>query len=186
MSRSYGLRTQPATPSTGSEPEAHTPEELEPQSGRTDTHTKATLVVATRHIVTLQGTHPLTPEPPQATMTSRIASQIHDFIARHGSLLAPQITSAATPVMSSGHGHTSRSGGTATTPTTTSTTNGKLAGLPPMVFTGDQTESNKFLKKFKQWRLLNRDHTEMKQLYNCVLMALTYIKGPRVDDWQEA
>jgi Retrotransposon gag protein len=126
------------------------------------------------------------PEPPQLTMTTRIASQIHDFITQHGSPLAPQITSTAAPAMSSGHGHASGSGGATTATTTTTTTNGKLAGLPPTVFTGDRTESDKFLKEFKQWRLLNHDHIEMKQAYNRVLMALTYIKGPRVDDWQEA
>ena len=71
---------QPETPSTGSKPEAHTPEEQEPQSGRTDTFTEATLAATTGQIVTLQGTHPLTLEPPQPTMTTRIASQIHDFI----------------------------------------------------------------------------------------------------------
>jgi Retrotransposon gag protein len=185
-SRSYGLRTQPATPSTGSKPEAKTPEEQEPQSGRTDTHTEATLAAATGHIVTLQGTHPLTPEPPQAIMTSRIASQIHDFIARHESPPAPLITTAAAPTMASGHGHASGSSRTATVATATPTTNRKLAGLPPTVFTGDRTESDKFLKEFKQWRLLNHDHNKMKQPYNRVLMALTYIKGPRVKDWQEA
>jgi hypothetical protein len=119
-------------------------------------------------------------------MTSRIASQIHNFIARHGSLPAPQITSTATPTMSSGHGHASRSGRTTTVAMATPTTNGKLAGLLPTIFTGDHTESDKFLKEFKQWRLLNRDHVEMKQAYNRVLMALIYIKGPKVDDWQEA
>jgi Ty3 transposon capsid-like protein len=89
-------------------------------------------------------------------------------------------------MMASGYGHTSGSGGTVTATATTTTTNGKLAGLPPTVFTGDCTESDKFLKEFKQWRLLNHNHAEMKQAYNHVLMALTYIKGPRVDDWQEA
>jgi Retrotransposon gag protein len=88
--------------------------------------------------------------------------------------------------MASGHGHASGSGGTAATTATIPTTNGKLAGLPPTVFTGDRTESDRFLKEFKQWRLLNRDHNKMKQPYNRVLMALTYIKGPRVEDWQEA
>ena len=147
---------------------------------------EATLAAATGHIVTLQGTHLLMPEPPQATMTSRIASQIHDFIARHRSPPAPQITSTTAPAMSLGHGHASRSSRMTTIATATPTSNGKLAGLPPTVFTGDRTKSDKFLKEFKQWRLLNRDHNEMKQPYNCVLMALTYIKGPRVDDWQEA
>jgi Retrotransposon gag protein len=83
-------------------------------------------------------------------------------------------------------GHASGSGGTATITTATPTANRKLAGLPPTVFTGDHTESDRFLKEFKQWRLLNHDHNEMKQPYNRVLMALTYIKGPRVEDWQEA
>ena len=119
-------------------------------------------------------------------MTSRIASQIHNFIARHGSPPAPQITTAAAPVMFSGHGHTTGSSGATTITAATPTTNGKLAGLPPRIFTRDRTESDKFLKEFKQWRLLNRDHNEMKQPYNQVLMILIYIKGPRVDDWQEA
>jgi hypothetical protein len=87
--------------------------------------------------------------------------------------------------MASGHGHASGSGGTAAA-TATPTANGKLAGLPPTVFDGDRTQSDRFLKEFKQWRLLNRNHDEMKQPYNRVLMALTYIKGPRVEDWQEA
>jgi hypothetical protein len=119
-------------------------------------------------------------------MTSRIASQIHDFIARHGSPPASQITSAIAPAMSSGHRHASGSSGTTTIAIATPTTNRKLAGLPPTIFTGERTESNKFLKEFKQWRLLNRDHAKMKQAYNHVLMALIYIKGPKVDDWQEA
>jgi Retrotransposon gag protein len=88
--------------------------------------------------------------------------------------------------MASGHGHASGSGGTAATTATTTTANGKLAGLPPTVFDGDRTQSDRFLKEFKQWRLLNRNHDEMRQPYNRVLMALTYIKGPRVEDWQEA
>jgi hypothetical protein len=119
-------------------------------------------------------------------MTSRIASQIHDFIARHGSLPAPQITTTAAPAMSSGHRHATRSGRATTVIAATPTANGKLARLPPTVFTGDRTKSDKFLKEFKQWRLLNCNHNEMKQPYNPVLMILTYIKGPRVDDWQEA
>jgi Retrotransposon gag protein len=61
----------------------------------------------------------------------------------------------------------------------------ELAGLSPTIFAGKRTDSDRFLKEFKQWRLLNRDHIEMKQPYNRVLMALNYIKGPKVDDWQE-
>jgi Retrotransposon gag protein len=61
----------------------------------------------------------------------------------------------------------------------------ELAGLPPTIFTGKRTDSNRFLKEFRQWRLLNRGCTEMKQAYNWVLMALMDIKGPKVNDWQE-
>jgi hypothetical protein len=64
--------------------------------------------------------------------------------------------------------------------------NYKLAGLLPTIFTGKQTDSDRFLKKFKQWQLLNRDHIKIKQAYNRILMALNYIKGPKVDNWQEA
>jgi hypothetical protein len=62
----------------------------------------------------------------------------------------------------------------------------ELAGLLPTIFAGKRTDSNRFLKEFKQWWLLNQNCTEMKQAYNRVLMALNYIKGPKVDDWQEA
>ena len=90
------------------------------------------------------------------------------------------------PAMSLEHGHVSGSGGTATALIAAATANRNLAGLPPTVFTRERTESDKFLKEFKQWRLLNCNHIEMKQAYNRVLMALTYIKKPRIDDWQEA
>jgi hypothetical protein len=68
--------------------------------------------------------------------------------------------------MASGHGHATGSGGTATIAMATPTSNGKLARLPPTVFTRDRTKSDKFLKEFKQWRLLNCDHNKMKQWYS--------------------
>ena len=71
------------------------------------------------------------------------------------------------------------------TPIQTDIQDYELAGLPPTIFTGKRTDSDRFLKEFKQWWLLNRGRTKMKQLYNRVLMALNYIKGPKVDNWQE-
>jgi Retrotransposon gag protein len=71
------------------------------------------------------------------------------------------------------------------TPIQTNIEDYELAGLPPTIFDGKRTNSDRFLKEFKQWRLLNRNKIEMKQPYNRVLMALNYIKGPKVDDWQE-
>ena len=129
-----------AIPSTGSEREAHTPEEQEPQSGQTNTLIEATLAVTSGAIVILQDTYPLTPKVPQPTMTSRITSQINDFITRHRSPLTPQITTQAVPIptMASRHHRTHMAPtGSTTTTATTPTTNGKLARLPPTVFTGE-------------------------------------------------
>jgi Retrotransposon gag protein len=71
------------------------------------------------------------------------------------------------------------------TPIQTNIQDYKLTGLLPTIFTGERTDSDRFLKEFNMWQILNRDRIEMKQPYNQVLMALNYIKGPKVNDWQE-
>jgi hypothetical protein len=60
-----------------------------------------------------------------------------------------------------------------------------LKGLAPSIFYGDRNRSDLFLKEFKQWKLINRNSDEMSVPFNRVLMALSYIKGEKVNDWQE-
>jgi hypothetical protein len=62
---------------------------------------------------------------------------------------------------------------------------GGLRGLAPSIFYGDRNRSDLFLKEFKQWKLINRNSDEMSNPFNRVLMALSYIKGEKVNDWQE-
>jgi hypothetical protein len=85
-------------------------------------------------------------------------------------------------MIGSGHGLTHQTATGTTATTTPVTTNRKLAGLPLTIFMGDRSESDKFMMEFKQWQLLNQEYIEIKQPYNWVLMALTYIKGSKVDD----
>jgi hypothetical protein len=62
---------------------------------------------------------------------------------------------------------------------------GGLKGLAPSIFYGDRNRSDLFLKEFKQWKLINRNSDEMSNPFNRVLMALSYIKGEKVNNWQE-
>jgi hypothetical protein len=45
------------------------------------------------------------------------------------------------------------------------TNHGGLKGVPPTIFTRDQTKSNLFLKEFKQWKMLNNNAVEMASPY---------------------
>lgn len=63
---------------------------------------------------------------------------------------------------------------------------GGLRGTAPTTFTGDRSKSDAFLSKFRRYRLLNRNNDAMSNLFNRVLTALSYIRGPIVDDWVSA
>jgi hypothetical protein len=181
--------------SSGSESESEAP--ASPQN-QPDPLADDTLAATVGTIVTLQGSHPLTQEQPPV-MAQRISSQIYDLYQQGGSLLPPQLSSQAAPNVPSGlppitaaasSSSTQRAvhAGSTITAATTAPVNpgtGGLKGLAPSIFYGDRNKSDLFLKEFKQWKLINRNTDEMKEPYNRVLMALAYIKGERVNDWQE-
>ena len=58
-----------------------------------------------------------------------------------------------------------------------------LQGTAPSIFNGDRSQSNAFLSRFQQYRLLNRNNKGISNLFDRVLTALSYIKGPIVEDW---
>jgi Retrotransposon gag protein len=58
-----------------------------------------------------------------------------------------------------------------------------LQGTAPMIFTGDRSLSDTFMCDFKIYKIMNSLANIMKQPYACVAMALSLIRGPKVDDW---
>jgi hypothetical protein len=70
-------------------------------------------------------------------------------------------------------------------PTHAPSSNG-LKGTAPAVFTGDRSRSESFWNEFRRYRLLNRNNESISIPFFRVLTALSYIKGPMVEDWVNA
>jgi predicted ABC-class ATPase len=64
--------------------------------------------------------------------------------------------------------------------------NGGLKGIAPSIFTGDRSKTETFLNEFWRYRLLNRNNESIRVPFYRVLTALSYIRGPLVDDWVNA
>jgi hypothetical protein len=74
---------------------------------------------------------------------------------------------------------------TTVAPTHAPSSNG-LKGTAPAVFTGDCSRSEAFWNEFHRYRLLNRNNDSINIPFFCMLTALSYIKGPLVEDWVNA
>jgi hypothetical protein len=72
------------------------------------------------------------------------------------------------------------------TTTTPNPPNGGMKGTAPAIFTGDRSRSDTFWNKFHRYRLLKRNNESVKVPFFRVLTALSYIKGPLVEDWVNA
>jgi hypothetical protein len=73
----------------------------------------------------------------------------------------------------------------ATTTTGSAPTNG-LKGTAPAIFNGDRVRSEAFWNEFRHYCLLNRNNKSISIPFNRVLTALSYIKGPLMEDWVNA
>jgi Retrotransposon gag protein/Zinc knuckle len=58
-----------------------------------------------------------------------------------------------------------------------------LCGSPPNIFDGTRDKVDSFLQAFGLYRAINRRHITMRELYNRIMMMLSYMKGPKIDDW---
>jgi hypothetical protein len=70
--------------------------------------------------------------------------------------------------------------------TTTNSPSGRFKGIAPNIFTGDCSHSDAFWNEFCRYRMLNWQNNAMSTLFYRILMALSYIKGPIVEDWVNA
>ena len=82
----------------------------------------------------------------------------------------------------SGGGGSGGGGAPATTATPTSPSGG-MRGIQPAIFDGTHALADDFWAQFRRYKMVNRTHDSMTKAYNRVLTALTYIRGPMVNDW---
>jgi hypothetical protein len=61
--------------------------------------------------------------------------------------------------------------------------NGKLTGMPPEVFMGNQVSSMKFLRQFKMYQAINEDVSVMQEPGKRVVTFLSFVQGPLVNNW---
>ena len=72
---------------------------------------------------------------------------------------------------------------TTATPAQNLPTNGGMRGVPPTIFDGTRNRADDFMGQFRRFKMVNRNHEAMKVPYDRVLTALTYMRGPLINDW---
>ena len=61
----------------------------------------------------------------------------------------------------------------------------KLSGKDPVIFNGDCAKAEGFFLKWTIYMLLNEETEVMRQAFSRVMLFLTFIKGPNVQEWSE-
>ena len=61
--------------------------------------------------------------------------------------------------------------------------NGGMRGVPPTIFDGTRSHAEDFWGQLRRFKMVNRNHDAMKIPYDRVLTALTYMRGPLINDW---
>ena len=72
---------------------------------------------------------------------------------------------------------------TTTTPAQNPPSAGGMRGVPPTIFDGTRSRADDFMGQFRRFKMVNRTHEAMKVPYDRVLTALTYMRGPLINDW---
>jgi hypothetical protein len=60
---------------------------------------------------------------------------------------------------------------------------GKLTGMPPQEFTGDHSQSKKYLLEFDFYKAMNHNAKQMTIPYLRCILFLSMIREDLVDDW---
>jgi hypothetical protein len=145
------------------------------------------LSATTHHVTQISRTLPLTPETQEAPITSQIldaaiagysftleseAERLSAAVpeSEHLSMVDPQISTTLipqtqNPAPSNGQG---------------------LFGAPPEVFDGNRAKAKEYMRSFKRWWALNEEKTVFDIPYKRVALCISYMKGPKVEDWAEA
>ena len=128
------------------------------------------------HIVTTQGTSPLTEEQPPVILPAIICS------VSQGEAIPTNITPA---VAHNSPKHVNVTiAPTSGTPTQAwNGEGGTLLRNPPGIFSGDRSKAQKFLDTIDIWRAVNYRKEIMRDPFTCTALILTYIKGEDIDNW---
>ena len=59
----------------------------------------------------------------------------------------------------------------------------KLSGKEPVIFDGDRSKAEAFLLEWTIYRLPNGEQDIMRQPFSRVMLLLTFIKGPDIQEW---
>jgi hypothetical protein len=144
------------------------------------------LSTATYHVAQISRTLPLTPETQEAPITSQIldaaiagysftldteAERLSAAIpeSEHLSMADPQISTTLIPQ----------------TQNPAPTNGNSLFGAPPEVFNGNRAKAKEYMHSFKRWWALNKEKTVFDIPYKQVTLCISYMKGPKVEDWAE-
>ena len=59
-------------------------------------------------------------------------------------------------------------------------------GIAPAIFDGKRSSAENFLKAFRRYKMMNEHNNVMNVPFLRILTALSYIRGPLVEDWVNA
>jgi len=61
--------------------------------------------------------------------------------------------------------------------------NGGLKGTVPANFDGNRKNTKQFTQEFSLYRMINQDSVTMRNPYTRVALALSFMRGPAINDW---
>jgi hypothetical protein len=61
--------------------------------------------------------------------------------------------------------------------------NGSLKGTTPVIFNGNRKNMKKFTQEFALYCMINQDSVMMKNPYTYTALALSFLRGPTINNW---
>src|SRR6267142_1188509 len=64
-------------------------------------------------------------------------------------------------------------------------TNEVMEGQSPAIFDGERSKTSQFMTEFQLWWMINNGAEEMNNPFQRIALCLSFIRGPKVDNWVE-
>jgi len=61
--------------------------------------------------------------------------------------------------------------------------NGSLKGTVLTIFDGNRKNMKQFTQEFTIYQMINQDSLTMWNAYTCTALALSFMRGPAINDW---
>jgi hypothetical protein len=62
-------------------------------------------------------------------------------------------------------------------------TDGGLKGTTPTIFDGNRKNTKQYTQEFTLYRMINQDSNTMQNAYIRMALALSFMRGPAINDW---